>query len=134
MMATDPLDLELVASRLGMPLLHDADHGLYTLGPATVSGKALDSAEVPEVSTLDDLLGSEFRGKVALNGDPTQAGAAFSGVVMAAVSNGGSADVSLSVRYRGPIDAPVKEGQQVAWLRVTMPGQTEASRLFEWRG
>jgi putative spermidine/putrescine transport system substrate-binding protein len=59
-----------------------------------------DSAEVPEVSTLDDLLGSEFRGKVALNGDPTQAGAAFSGVVMAAVSNGGSADdVAPGVEY-----------------------------------
>lgn len=59
-----------------------------------------DSAEVPEVSTLDDLLGSEFRGKVALNGDPTQAGAAFSGVVMAAVANGGSADdVAPGVEY-----------------------------------
>jgi putative spermidine/putrescine transport system substrate-binding protein len=51
-----------------------------------------DSAEVPEVTSLDDLLGSDFKGKVALNGDPTTAGAAFSGVVMAAVANGGSAD------------------------------------------
>jgi putative spermidine/putrescine transport system substrate-binding protein len=51
-----------------------------------------DSSKVPDVTSLDDLLGSEFRGKVALNGDPTQAGAAFSGVVMAAVANGGSAD------------------------------------------
>jgi putative spermidine/putrescine transport system substrate-binding protein len=51
-----------------------------------------DSEQVPEVSTLDDLLGSDFRGKVALNGDPTQAGAAFSGVMMAAIANGGSAD------------------------------------------
>jgi putative spermidine/putrescine transport system substrate-binding protein len=51
-----------------------------------------DSDQVPEVTSLDDLLGEEFRGKVALNGDPTQAGAAFSGVVMAAVANGGSPD------------------------------------------
>jgi putative spermidine/putrescine transport system substrate-binding protein len=51
-----------------------------------------DSEEVPEVTSLDDLLGSEFRGKVALNGDPTQAGAAFSGVMMAAIANGGSPD------------------------------------------
>ena len=59
-----------------------------------------DSAEVPEVSTLDDLLGSDFRGKVALNGDPTQAGAAFSGVVMAAVANGGSPDdIAPGVEY-----------------------------------
>ena len=64
---TDPLDLEVVASRLGMPVLHDADHGVWALGPATVSGKALDSAEVPEIE-LPDLDGnlvalSSFRGK-----------------------------------------------------------------------
>ena len=51
-----------------------------------------DSAQVPEVTTLDDLLAPEFEGKIALNGDPTAAGAAFSGVVMAAVANGGSPD------------------------------------------
>ncbi|GLU45751.1 ABC transporter substrate-binding protein [Nocardiopsis ansamitocini] len=48
--------------------------------------------EVPAPTSLDDLLGEEYRGKVALNGDPTQAGAAFSGVVMAALGNGGSVD------------------------------------------
>ncbi len=51
-----------------------------------------DSSVVPEVTSLADLLKPEFKGKVALNGDPTQAGAAFSGVMMAAIANGGSAD------------------------------------------
>ncbi|WP_322919986.1 ABC transporter substrate-binding protein [Nocardioides renjunii] len=51
-----------------------------------------DSAVVPDVTSVKDLLGPEFKGKVALNGDPTQAGAAFSGVVMASIANGGSAD------------------------------------------
>ncbi|WP_310527498.1 ABC transporter substrate-binding protein [Nocardioides sp.] len=51
-----------------------------------------DSAKVPDVTSLQDLLGPEFKGKVALNGDPTQAGAAFSGVMMAAIANGGSPD------------------------------------------
>jgi putative spermidine/putrescine transport system substrate-binding protein len=51
-----------------------------------------DSAKVPAVTTVDDLLGSGFKGKVALNGDPTQAGAAFSGVMMTSVASGGSAD------------------------------------------
>ena len=51
-----------------------------------------DSAVVPDVTALSDLLKPEFKGKVALNGDPTQAGAAFSGVMMAALANGGSAD------------------------------------------
>jgi putative spermidine/putrescine transport system substrate-binding protein len=51
-----------------------------------------DSKKLPEVKTVQDLLGPAFKGKVALNGDPTQAGAAFSGVMMASVANGGSAD------------------------------------------
>ena len=51
-----------------------------------------DSAVVPDVTSVADLLKPEFKGKVALNGDPTQAGAAFSGVMMAAIASGGSAD------------------------------------------
>ncbi|HYP46757.1 MAG TPA: ABC transporter substrate-binding protein [Propionibacteriaceae bacterium] len=51
-----------------------------------------DSKKVPEVKAVEDLLKPEFKGKVALNGNPTEAGAAFSGVVMASVANGGSAD------------------------------------------
>jgi putative spermidine/putrescine transport system substrate-binding protein len=51
-----------------------------------------DSAKVPDVTHVSDLLKPEYKGAVALNGDPTQAGAAFSGVMMAAIANGGSAD------------------------------------------
>ena len=51
-----------------------------------------DAAKVPAPTTVKDLLGSGYKGKVALNGDPTQAGAAFNGVVMASLGNGGSAD------------------------------------------
>jgi putative spermidine/putrescine transport system substrate-binding protein len=51
-----------------------------------------DSSKVPAPATIADLLKPEYKGKVALNGDPTQAGAAFSGVVMTALGNGGSAD------------------------------------------
>jgi putative spermidine/putrescine transport system substrate-binding protein len=51
-----------------------------------------DSAKVPAPASVADLLKPEYKGKVALNGDPTQAGAAFAGVAMAALGNGGSAD------------------------------------------
>lgn len=51
-----------------------------------------DSAKVPDVTSVADLLKPEYKGAVALNGDPTQAGAAFAGVMMAAIANGGSAD------------------------------------------
>jgi putative spermidine/putrescine transport system substrate-binding protein len=51
-----------------------------------------DTSKVPPVADVNDLLKPEYQGKVALNGDPTQAGAAFSGVLMVALSAGGSAD------------------------------------------
>ncbi len=51
-----------------------------------------NSNEVPEPESLDDLLGSDYRGAVALNGDPTQAGAAFAAVGLATVQQGGTLD------------------------------------------
>ncbi|MGK0714666.1 ABC transporter substrate-binding protein [Leucobacter sp. W1153] len=42
--------------------------------------------------SLDDLLSEKYKGSVALNGDPTQAGAAFAGVGLATVQNDGSLD------------------------------------------
>jgi putative spermidine/putrescine transport system substrate-binding protein len=63
-----------------------------------------DSSVVPDVTSVADLLKPEFKGKVALNGDPTQAGAAFSGVMMAAIANGGSADdIAPGVEFFGQL-------------------------------
>ncbi|WP_029432825.1 ABC transporter substrate-binding protein [Blastococcus sp. URHD0036] len=47
-------------------------------------------AECPQ--TMADLLDPQYAGQVALNGNPTQAGAAFGGVWAAALSNGGDLD------------------------------------------
>jgi len=43
-------------------------------------------------TSFKDLLNPAYKGMVALNGDPTQAGAAFAGVYAAALANGGSLD------------------------------------------
>jgi ABC-type Fe3+ transport system substrate-binding protein len=43
-------------------------------------------------TTMSELLDPQYKGQVALNGNPTQAAAAFSGVWAAALSNGGSLD------------------------------------------
>lgn len=51
-----------------------------------------DSSKFPAPTSLQDLLKPEYKGAVAINGDPTQAGAAFAAVGMAAVQNGGSLD------------------------------------------
>jgi putative spermidine/putrescine transport system substrate-binding protein len=42
--------------------------------------------------TFADLLKPEYKGKVALNGNPTKSGSAFGGVYAAALANGGSLD------------------------------------------
>ena len=51
-----------------------------------------DSSKVPAITAIDDLLGSGFHGRVALNGDPTKANAALNGVMMTSIAKGGSAD------------------------------------------
>ena len=42
--ADGTVDVAVAAQRLGMPLEHDSTHGVWALGPATVSGKALSTA------------------------------------------------------------------------------------------
>ena len=49
-----------LADHLGMGLVHDERHELWALGPSTVSGRALESAEAPDF-TLPDLSGRPFR-------------------------------------------------------------------------
>jgi len=51
-----------------------------------------DSSKYPEPATLQDLLGTDYKAAVAVNGDPTQAGAAFAAVGMATVQSGGTLD------------------------------------------
>jgi hypothetical protein len=58
--SADRVDLEPVAQRLGMALVADPSEGLWALGPATVSGRALASAKAPEL-TLQTFDGEEFR-------------------------------------------------------------------------
>ena len=56
---SDRLDAADLAARIGMPLVEDAEHGLWALGPAAPEGRALLSAEAPEL-TLPDVEGRPF--------------------------------------------------------------------------
>ncbi|MER7798657.1 ABC transporter substrate-binding protein [Microbacterium sp. NPDC096154] len=51
-----------------------------------------DSSKYPAPEKIEDLLGSEYRSAVAINGDPTQAGAAFAAVGLATLQSGGTLD------------------------------------------
>ena len=105
-----------------------------------------DSEKVPEVTGLDSLLRPELRGKVALNGDPTQAGAAFSGVMMAALGNGGTADdVAPGVDYFrrlkqagnfvpvDPTPATIESGQTPVVIDWDYLNAAETAKLPSWK-
>ena len=53
------VDVAVVAERLGMPVVADEARGLYALGPESLTGHVLTSAEAPEL-TLPDLDGNLF--------------------------------------------------------------------------
>jgi putative spermidine/putrescine transport system substrate-binding protein len=105
-----------------------------------------DSAKVPDVTAVADLLGQEFKGSVALNGDPTQAGAAFSGVMMAAIASGGSADdIAPGVEFFGelkeagnflPVDpdsATIESGQTPVVIDWDYLGAAAAKNVSTWK-
>ncbi|GIF62546.1 ABC transporter substrate-binding protein [Asanoa ishikariensis] len=108
-----------------------------------------DSSKVPAPTGVADLLGAAYKGKVALNGDPTQAGAAFNGVVAAALGNGGSADdIAKGVDFFGalkkagnflPVDptpATIESGQTPVvfdWDYLNVAQGAKLKGKVEWK-
>ncbi|QES53116.1 ABC transporter substrate-binding protein [Streptomyces venezuelae] len=64
-----------------------------------------DAARIPTCpQTFADLLKPEYKGKVALNGNPTKSGSAFGGVYAAALANKGSfADIQPGIDFFGQL-------------------------------
>ena len=105
-----------------------------------------DSAKVPDIATVNDLLKPEYKGKVALNGDPTQAGAAFSGVMMVALTQGGSADdIAPGVEFFrklkeagnflpvDPTPATIESGQTPVVIDWDYLNAVETKKLPSWK-
>jgi len=105
-----------------------------------------DSAVVPDVTSVADLLKPAYKGKVALNGDPTVDGAAFTGVLMTAVANGGSADdIAPGVEFFKklkeagnylPVDpdsATIESGQTPVVLDWDYLGASAAANVDTWK-
>lgn len=64
-----------------------------------------DAAKIPTCpQTFADLLKPEYKGKVALNGNPTKSGSAFGGVYAAALANKGSfGDIQPGIDFFGQL-------------------------------
>jgi putative spermidine/putrescine transport system substrate-binding protein len=105
-----------------------------------------DSVKVPAIAAVDDLLKPDYKGKVALNGDPTQAGAAFSGVLMVALSQGGSPDdIAPGVEFFrklneagnflpvDPTPATIESGQTPVVIDWNYLNAAETKKLPTWK-
>lgn len=90
-----------------------------------------DSSKFPEPKSLDDLKSSKFKGSVAINGDPTQAGAAFAAIGLATVQSGGTLD-----DFQPGIDYFAELQKSGNFLKVDPTPATVASGetpvVFDW--
>lgn len=78
--------------------------GLWVNNYSGIMSLGYDSNELEAPSELSDLLGEDYRGAVAINGDPTQAGAAFAAVGWMSALNGGSvADFGPGIDFVGEL-------------------------------
>jgi putative spermidine/putrescine transport system substrate-binding protein len=100
-------------------------------------------------TTFADLAKPEYKGKVAINGDPTQAASAFASVWAGALANGGTLDnINPGLTFWGnlaksgnllkidPNDATIQSGQTpivLDWdyLNVTQAEKNKAA--FDWK-
>ncbi|RIJ78544.1 ABC transporter substrate-binding protein [Nakamurella silvestris] len=81
-----------VAAWDSIPAVNKEPTGLWVNDYTGTMAIGYNATTYGDVTKLDDLLDPKFKGVVALNGNPTEAGAAFNGVVLASVMNGGSLD------------------------------------------
>ncbi|MFK4730456.1 ABC transporter substrate-binding protein [Agromyces mediolanus] len=90
-----------------------------------------DSSKFAEPSSLDALLGGDYKGAVAINGDPTQAGAAFAAVGLATVQSDGTLD-----DFQPGIDFFQQLNQAGNLLKVDVTTATvtsgETPVVFDW--
>jgi putative spermidine/putrescine transport system substrate-binding protein len=96
-------------------------------------GIGYDSSKVPGgvINSVTDLLGSGFKSKVALAGDPTKSNQGLNGVIMAGVANGGSLDdVSTGVGFFKKLKQAGNYVPVVGTAATVKAGQTPV--LFEW--
>jgi putative spermidine/putrescine transport system substrate-binding protein len=135
-----------VATFDDIPMAYKDPDGTWVNDYGGYMSIGFDSLKVPPVADVNDLLKPDYSGKVALNGDPTQAGAAFSGVLMVALSQGGSADdIAPGVEFFrklkaagnflpvDPTPATIESGQTPVVIDWNYLNAAETAKLPSWQ-
>ncbi|WIB63304.1 ABC transporter substrate-binding protein [Curtobacterium sp. MCBD17_040] len=96
-----------VANWADIPTADKAADGGWYYDYTGLMSIGYDAKAVPTApKSMKSLLGSAYKGKVAIKGDPTQANEAASAVYLAALENGGSAkDIQPGIEYFGKLKA-----------------------------
>src|SRR5262245_13864880 len=129
-----------------IPTLSNEPNGTWVNDYGGYMSVGYDSSKVPEITAVNDLMKPEFKGKVALNGDPTTASAAANGVLMTAIANGGSVDdIAPGVDFFGrlkdagnflPVDstpATIESGQTPVVIDWDYLNSAETKKLPTWK-
>jgi putative spermidine/putrescine transport system substrate-binding protein len=80
-----------VSTWSSIPAAQKASNGVWVQDYGGYMSIGYDSSKFPSITSVSQLLGSQFKNAVALNGNPTEANAALIGVMMASLASGGSA-------------------------------------------
>ncbi len=105
-----------------------------------------DSARFPAPTQISDLLTPTYKGAVAINGDPTQAGSAFAAVGLATVQNDGTLDdFTPGIEFFGelnkagnflkvdPTDATIASGETPVVFDWDYLNAAQATALPTWK-
>ncbi|RZU65898.1 putative spermidine/putrescine transport system substrate-binding protein [Microterricola gilva] len=90
-----------------------------------------DSSKYEAPAAIEDLLGADYKGAVAINGDPTQAGAAFAAVGLATVQNDGTLDdFQPGIDFFGELNAAGNMLKLDVTTATVASGETPV--VFDW--
>lgn len=110
---------------------HKHPDGLWVYDYTGIMSIGYDASVVPVPTSIEDLLGADYAGSVALNGDPTQAGAAIAAVELVALQTGGSADdIQAGIDFFGELNTAGNFLQLDATPATVASGETPV--VFNW--
>ncbi len=105
--------------------LKDADNN-WTAAYFGIMAIATNTTIVPNApTTFADLTKPEYKGLVALNGDPRESGSAFAAVMAASIANGGSADdIMPGIQFFADLKASGNLGGTDVTKETVLSGET----------